>query len=110
MSWGGADGEKPEITQINQTLNQGMFSEIFGLVRENILAGHKIPDPSLIGLPSPTGFSSQAEQLETAYKLFQTTTIFPLQEFLVSEIKPILQLMYPDQEIVLDLQQNKILS
>ena len=110
VSWGGADGEKPEITQINQTLNQGMFSEIFGLVRENILAGHKIPDPSLIGLPSPTGFSSQAEQLETAYKLFQTTTIFPLQEFLVSEIKPILQLMYPDQEIVLDLQQNKILS
>ncbi len=110
VSWGGADGEKPEITQIQQTLNQGMFSEIFALVRENILAGHKIPDPSLIGLPSPSGFSSQAEQLETAYKLFQSTTIFPLQEFLVAEIKPILQLMYPNQEIVLDIQQNNILS
>jgi phage portal protein BeeE len=110
VSWGGADGEKPEITQIQQTLNQGMFSEIFALVRENILAGHKIPDPSLIGLPSPSGFSSQAEQIETAYKLFQSTTIFPLQEFLIAELKPILKLMYPTQEIVLDIQQNNILS
>ena len=110
VSWGGPEGEKPEVTQIQQTLNQGMFAEIFGLVRENILAGHKIPDPSLIGLPSPSGFSSQAEQLETAYKLFQTTTIFPLQEFLISELKPIMQLMYPNQEIVLEIEQNRILS
>jgi phage portal protein BeeE len=110
VSWGGADGEKPEITQIQQTLNQGMFSEIFALVRENILAGHKIPDPSLIGLPSPSGFSSQAEQIETAYKLFQSTTIFPLQEFLISELRPILKLMYPNEEIVLDIKQNNILS
>ena len=87
-----------------------MFSEIFSLVRENILAGHKIPDPSLIGLPSPSGFSSQAEQIETAYKLFQSTTIFPLQEFLISELKPILKLMYPNEEIVLDIKQNNILS
>ncbi len=110
VSWGGADGEKPEITQIQPTLNQGMFSEIFGLVRENILASHKVPDGNLIGLPSQSGFASQAEQLETAYKLFQSTTIFPLQDFLISEISPVLQLMYPNEEIVLEFKQNNILS
>lgn len=106
----GDPGEKPEITQIQQTLQSGMFSEIFGLVRENILSGHKIPDPSILGLPSPSGFSSQAEQLTTAFNLFMNTTIFPLQDFLIRELKPVVQLIYPDQEIELKIQQNKILS
>jgi hypothetical protein len=106
----GDPGEKPEITQIQQTLQSGMFSEIFGLVRENILSGHKIPDPSILGLPSPTGFSSQAEQLTTAFNLFMNTTIFPLQDFLIRELKPVIELIYPDQEIELKIKQNKILS
>jgi len=110
VSWGGPEGEKPEITQINSNLQSGMFSEIFALVRENILAGHQIPDPSLLGLPTPSGFSSQAEQLETAHKLFMGTTIKPLQEFLVRELTPILQLMYPDQEINLEIEQNQLLA
>jgi hypothetical protein len=87
-----------------------MFSEIFALVRENILAGHRIPDPSLLGLPTPTGFSSQADQIETAYKLFTTTTIKPLQEFLIRELQPVMELMYPGQEIDLSITPNPILS
>jgi phage portal protein BeeE len=110
LSWGGPDNQKPEITQISQNLQAGMFQEIFALVRENILAGHKIPDPSLIGLPSPTGFSSQAEQLTTAQKLFMSTTIRPLQQFIVRELEPILQLMYPGQEIDLTIKQNVLLE
>jgi phage portal protein BeeE len=110
VSWGGPDGEKPEITQISQNMQAGMFSEIFALVRENILAGHKIPDPSLLGLPTGSGFSSQADQIETAYKLFQSTTIFPLQEFMVRELTPIIQLMYPSENVDLTIQQNQILS
>jgi phage portal protein BeeE len=110
VSWGGPEGEKPEITQIAQNMQSGMFSEIFALVRENILAGHRIPDPSLLGLPTPTGFSSQAEQIETAYKLFTTTTIKPLQQFLIRELKPVMELMYPGQEIDLSITPNPILS
>jgi len=87
-----------------------MFQEIFALVRENILAGHKIPDPSLVGLPSPSGFASQADQLITAQKLFMSTTIRPLQEFLIRELTPILQLMYPNEEISLEINQNSIID
>ena len=110
VSWGGPEGEKPEITQIQSNLQAGMFSEIFALVRENILAGHQIPDASLLGLPTPSGFSSQADQLETAHKLFMSTTIKPLQEFLIREIKPLLELMYPGEEIVLEIEQNQLLG
>jgi hypothetical protein len=110
VSWGGPEGEKPEITQIQSNLQAGMFSEIFALVRENILAGHQIPDASLLGLPQPSGFSSQADQLETAHKLFMSTTIKPLQQFLIRELKPILELMHPNEEINLEIEQNQLLS
>lgn len=110
VSWGGPEGEKPEITQISQNMQQGMFSEIFGLVRENILAGHQIPDPSLLGLPSPTGFSSQAEQLETANKLYMSTTILPLQSFILDQLQPVVQLMYPNEVVDLQIEQSTLLQ
>jgi hypothetical protein len=87
----------------------GGYAEIFGLVRENILAGHKVVDGSIIGLPSPTGFNSSAEQLETTYKLFMNTCVKPLQEFLLREITPVVKLIYPNEDIKLEIEQNQIL-
>lgn len=109
VSYGGESG-KPEITQVQQNLQQGMFSEIFGLVRENILAGHKIVDGSIIGLPNPTGFNSSAEQLETTYKLFMKTSVYPMQQFLIRELEPLIQLMYPNEKVELNIIQNTLLN
>jgi len=106
VSYGGESG-RPEITQISPTMQTGGYAEIFALVRENILAGHKIVDGSIIGLPSPTGFSSAADQLETTYKLFMNTSVKPMQEFLLKELDPIVQLMYPNEEVKLQINQNQ---
>lgn len=106
----GSEGVKPDITTISPTLQGGMFQEIFALVRENILAGHQIPDPSLCGLPSPSGFASQADQLRTAQELFMKTTIQPLQEFMLKELNPIIQLMYPSEQVNLEIEQNEFLK
>lgn len=108
VSYGGESG-KPEITQITPTMQTGGYAEIFALVRENILAGHKIVDGSIVGLPNPSGFNSSAEQLETTYKLFMNTSIKPMQEFILRELKPIVELIYPGEEILLEIQQNQIL-
>lgn len=104
----GDESEKPEITQIQSNVEQGYFSSIFDLVQKQIMSGHKIIDGSLIGLPNPQGFSSSAEQLETAYKLFMNTSIKPVQTFMNREIKPLINLMYPDQEISLVIEPNQI--
>lgn len=106
----GSEGVKPDITTISPTLQGGMFQEIFALVRENILAGHQIPDPSICGLPSGSGFSSQADQLRTAQELFMKTTIEPLQEFMIKELNPVVQLMYPAEDVNLEIEQNKFLA
>lgn len=106
VSYGGESG-RPEITQITPTMQTGGYAEIFGLVRENILAGHKIVDGSIIGLPSPTGFNSSAEQLETTYKLFMNTSVKPMQQFIIKELEPIIQLMYPTEAVELNIDQNQ---
>lgn len=105
VSWG--SDSKPEITQITPSIQQGGFAEIFSLVRENILAAHQIVDGSIIGLPSPTGFNSSADQLETTYKLFMNTTVKPMQDFVLGQLKDVVQLMYPNEEINLVIEQNQ---
>ena len=110
VSYGEMGDGKPEITQIGTNVEDGYFSAIFELVQHQILAGHGIPDSSLVGLPSRTGFSSSADQLETAQKLFMNTTIRPLQYFMNRELKQILSLIYPNEEINLEITQSNILS
>jgi capsid portal protein len=105
----GESEQKPDITQIQSNVQDGYFSSIFELVQKQIMSGHKIIDGSLIGLPNPGGFTSSAEQLETTYKLFMNTSIKPLQNFINRELKPVIQLIYPDQEISLVIEQNQIL-
>jgi phage portal protein BeeE len=100
--------EKPEITQIQSNLQQGFYSEVFELVQHQILAGHGIPDASIIGLPQKTGFSSSADQLETAYKLFMRNSIIPAQQFMNRELKSVIELIYPGQEINLEIQNTSL--
>jgi len=105
----GDSAEKPEITQITSNLSQGFYAEVFELVQKQILSGHKIIDGSLIGLPNPGGFTSSAEQLQTSYKLFMNTSIVPIQKFMSRELTPIIELIYPGEQITLEIQQNQIL-
>lgn len=106
VSYSDGDLGKPDITQINSNLQQGAYSEIFELIQRQILSGHKIPDGSLIGLPSPTGFNSSADLLETAHRLFMKTTIIPTQNFLLRELKPLIKLVNPEMEVDLKIIQN----
>ncbi len=105
----GDSNEKPEITQISSNLQQGFYSEVFELVQKQILSGHKIIDGSLIGLPNPGGFTSSADQLQTAYQLFLKTSINPLQTFMNRHLKDIFQLIYPGEQIDLTITQPNII-
>ena len=109
VSYSDGDLGKPEITQISSQMQQGAYSEIFELIQRQILSGHKIPDGSLIGLPSPTGFNSGAELLETAHKLFMKTSILPVQNFLIREIKPLVELVNVGIPVDLKIEQNTAL-
>ena len=101
------ESTKPDITQLNRNVTEGYFTDMFELIQRQILSGHRIIDGSLIGLPSPTGFANQAEQLEVAYKIFMNTCIGPIQTFLVRELTPIIQLLHPEEEVKLEIIDNQ---
>ena len=100
----------PEITTMNPTTNDAYYSTIFESVQKQILSGHQIQDPALIGLPSASGFASQADQLETAFRLYLNTTIKNIQNELIAEMEPLIELMYPDEDVNLEIIQNNILA
>jgi len=100
----------PEITTLNPTTNDAYYSTIFDSVQRQILSGHKITSPSLIGLPDPTGLASQSEQIQTSFGVFLNTTIKPIQNELISNLYPIVKLMNPDEEVSLEIIQNNILA
>ena len=100
----------PEITTLNPTTNDNYYSGIFESVQKQILSGHKVNSPSLIGLPDPSGLSSQADQIETSFGVFLNTTIKPIQNELISSLYPLLKLMFPDENVELEIIQNNILA
>lgn len=100
----------PEITTLNPTTNDQYYSTIFDSVQRQILSGHKVNDGSLVGLPSSSGFASQADQMSTAFDVFLNTTIKPIQKDLISSLYPIVKLMNPDEEVELEIIQNNILE
>lgn len=59
--------------------------------RNKILVGHNITSPMLVGIsPDGQGFSSNADEIETASKYFYNTVIKAFQELLIDAIDEIL--------------------
>lgn len=57
-----------------------------------ILTGHGVTSPLLFGLPSSSGFGSNADELDTASKLLQDFKINPKQEIFIDELAKIIEL------------------
>ena len=59
--------------------------------RNKILVGHNVTSPMLVGIsPDGQGFSSNADEINTASTYFHNTVIVPFQEMIIDAIKEIL--------------------
>ena len=53
--------------------------------QDRILVGHRITSPLLLGIRTVSnGFSSQSEEMKTAYSILQTMTIIPFQGLIIN--------------------------
>ena len=53
--------------------------------QDRILVGHRITSPLLLGIRTvANGFSSQSEEMKTAYSILQTMTIIPFQSLIIN--------------------------
>jgi hypothetical protein len=86
--------ESIEITDAYQ-----QFETLSKQCIEKILLSHKIVDPILVGLPQPTGFSSQAEQMEMSLKLLYRSQIYPTRELILKGLEDALRINDPSIEL-----------
>lgn len=71
------DENKPEFIPFTTgTGNVNLYDSANQRTVSRILAGHQIPNASLVGMPDVgnTGFASEADKLETAYQLYNKLT------------------------------------
>ena len=88
------DGKDAEVTieklDVNDAHNQ--WESLREDAKYQILTAHGVTSPLLFGMPSASGFGSNADELNVASKLLQDYQITPKQHFFIDELKGIIEL------------------
>lgn len=87
----GANGEKPEIQNISST-DADLYNTTSDLVTRSLITANEITSPSLFGISTASGFSSQADEMITAYTLYKNTVIMPIRNFILRKINTLIKL------------------
>ena len=69
----------PEITPISVSDADKQYLALQELLVQNILTGHRVTSPMLMGIKSDTGLGSNVDELNAAANFYQTTVIRPFQ-------------------------------
>lgn len=98
------DEQKPEFVPF--TANSGninLYASANERTVSRILAGHQIPNASLVGMPDigQTGFASEADKLETAYQLYNKLTGNNNRMAVIRTLNQMLKMNGVDTEIVM---------
>jgi hypothetical protein len=76
---------QPTVTAIQSDNLHERFKYIAEYAQDRILVGHKITSPLLFGIrTATTGFSSNADEMKTAFSILQTMTIQPFQNLIIN--------------------------
>lgn len=76
--------------QFNPVDNHNTLRYLDEVSQQRILQSHRITDGMLLAINGATGFSNNAEQLETAFNLFQNTYIKEFRDEFLEIISPLL--------------------
>jgi hypothetical protein len=78
---------KPTIDTLPMENLHEKYQYVAEYAQDRILVAHRIVSPLLFGIRTASnGFSSQAEEMKTAYSIMQTMTIFPFQNLLINSL------------------------
>jgi hypothetical protein len=78
---------KPTVDVINIDSLHEKYKYVAEYAQDRILVAHRITSPLLFGIRTANnGFSSQSEEMKTAFSILQTMTIQPFQSLITSAI------------------------
>jgi hypothetical protein len=95
---------KPTIETIQTDNLHEKYKYVAEYAQDRILVGHRITSPLLFGIRTvANGFSSQSEEMKTAYSILQTMTINPFQNLVINFLTTALsEGGYEDTELYFD--------
>jgi len=83
----------PTINPISIDNLHEKFRYVAEYAQDRILVSHRVTSPLLFGIRTANnGFSSQSEEMKTAFSIFQTMTIMPFQNLIVNALDYALQI------------------
>jgi hypothetical protein len=78
---------KPTIDTISIDNMHEKFQYVAEYAQDRILVSHRVTSPLLFGIRTANnGFSSQSEEMKTAFSILQTMTIMPFQNLIVNAL------------------------
>ena len=85
---------KPTIDVIQIDNLHEKFQYVASYAQEQILVAHRVTSPLLFGVRTEkgTGFSSQSEEMQTAFSILQTMTISPYQNLILNKLEEVLSI------------------
>ena len=78
-----------EITDISIDNAAGQYEYVSKEAQEKLIVAHSITSPLLLGIRDTSGFSSNAEEMNSAKEVFHEMKIKPLQEFIADSLNQI---------------------
>ena len=76
---------RPTLETINIDNLHDKYKYVAEYAQDRILVGHRVTSPLLFGIRTQAnGFSSQSEEMKTAYSILQTMTINPFQNLIIN--------------------------
>jgi hypothetical protein len=86
----------PIITPIPQNGADGYYTTLNEMTTQKILTAHRISSPMLLGIrDTGGGLGNNADEIETAHKLFLSTVIEPLQQEILRGWNKPMNVIYP---------------
>ena len=98
----------PQITPIPQNGADGYYTTVNDMVVQKILTGHRITSPALLGIKENTGLGNNAEEIETAWRLFLNTVVLPYQQSILTVLEKLISYNYEDDITLGVMQKNPL--
>ena len=87
LSFNDDPANKPTIDTITTENLHDKYQYVADYAQDRILVAHRVTSPLLFGIRTANnGFSSQSEEMKTAFSIMQTMTIQPFQQMLIEAL------------------------
>jgi hypothetical protein len=82
----------PEITPITVSNADKQYLALQELLVQNILTGHRVTSPMLMGIKNDTGLGSNVDEMNAAFEIYLNTVIVPYQKHIVKTLSKIFEI------------------